>query len=183
MKIEREIKLAFTRPEDARGAVAMVRPSLVAARRLQHDVVLDTVDRALLNARSALRVRADGTRTFLTFKGPQQASTVKVREELETEAGEADVLLGILERLGFGVAFRYEKYREEYTKDDAVIAVDETPIGTFVEIEGDERTIESIVAAMGLGPAHYILDSYRTLFVRHCEAHGLPVTDMLFTRA
>ena len=183
VKIEREIKLAFASPEAARGAVAMAGASLTAARRLQRDALLDTADPSLFTARSALRVRAEGRRTWLTFKGPQQQSTVKAREELETEAGEGEVLFGILERLGFRVAFRYEKYREEYKKDDAVIAIDETPIGTFVEIEGDERSIESIAATMGLGRSHYILESYRTLFVRRCEAEGLPVTDMLFTRA
>jgi hypothetical protein len=29
-------------------------------------------------------------------------------------------------------------------------------------------------------PADYVLDSYRGLFVKHCQQRGLPITDMLF---
>ena len=182
LKIEREIKLAFTSTAAARAAVALARAPLAVARRLQRDVLLDTADRALLNARSALRVRVDGSRTLLTFKGPQQPSTVKAREEIETETADDRDLIAILERLGFRVAFRYEKYREEYKKDDAVIAIDETPIGTFLEIEGDEGTIEAIVHQMGLDRSHYVLESYRALYVRYCEAQGVPARDMIFPR-
>ena len=34
--------------------------------------------------------------------------------------------------------------------------------------------------ALGRGPSDYLLDSYRGLFVRYCQEHGLPSTDMLF---
>ena len=34
--------------------------------------------------------------------------------------------------------------------------------------------------ALGRGPGDYLLDSYRNLFVLHCEQSGVPVTDMLF---
>ena len=51
------------------------------------------------------------------------------------------MLQKILEELGLHVWFRYEKYREEFSADDVVIAVDETPVGMFVEIEGGEDAI------------------------------------------
>ena len=47
------------------------------ARRLQRDTLLDTTDRRLLCAGTALRVRADGERAFLTFKGPVVPGVVK----------------------------------------------------------------------------------------------------------
>ena len=37
-----------------------------------------------------------------------------------------------------------------------------------------------MATALGRSPGDYLLDSYRALFVQHCEQHGLPVTDMLF---
>src|SRR5262249_15067749 len=119
-------------------------------------------------------------KSLLTFKGPVQPSDVKVREELETVVGDGTLLLQILEELGFGVWFRYQKYREEFTLDDVIIAVDETPVGTFVEIEGGDRGIAEMAVALGRCPADSLLDSYRALFAQHCESHGQPVTDMVF---
>ena len=37
-----------------------------------------------------------------------------------------------------------------------------------------------MAAALARKPADYVTDSYRGLFVKHCEQHGLPLTDMLF---
>ena len=66
---------------------------------------------------------------------------MKMREEHETVISDGDVLTHVLEALGLHVWFRYQKFREEFAAEDATIALDETPIGTFVEIEGGERAI------------------------------------------
>jgi adenylate cyclase class 2 len=116
----------------------------------------------------------------LTFKGPVTPSAAKLREELETPVQDAAILVRILNELGFAVWFRYEKRREEFVGRDVLIAVDETPIGTFVEIEGSEEGIRSTAAALGRGEADYILDSYRRLFVDYCARRQRPATDMLF---
>jgi adenylate cyclase class 2 len=109
-----------------------------------------------------------------------QPGLVKVREELETIVGDGHLLLRILEELGFHVWFRYQKYREEFAIDDCIVAVDETPVGVFVEIEGGERGIADVAQALGRAPADYLLESYRGLFVQYCEQRGMPATDMLF---
>ena len=85
-----------------------------------------------------LRVRIEDGRSFVTFKSPVDHPTLKLREELETAVGDGERARHILERAGFRIWFRYEKYREEFALDEVVIAVDETPVGTFVEIEGSE---------------------------------------------
>ena len=90
------------------------------------------------------------------------------------------MLLTILEQLGLHVWFRYEKYREEFSADDVVIAVDETPVGVFVEIEGGEDAIHDTARALGCTPADYITDSYRFLFLQHRDANGLDGPDMVF---
>jgi adenylate cyclase class 2 len=117
---------------------------------------------------------------YLTFKGPVQPSTAKLREEIEATVGDGLVVIRILEALGFRIWFRYEKYREEFALEEVIVAVDETPVGTFVELEGTERGIVAAAEALGRGPDDFVLDSYRGLFVRHCEARGVPITDMLF---
>jgi hypothetical protein len=44
------------------------------------------------------------------------------------------------------------------------VVVDETPIGAFLEIEGEVEAIHAAAAALGFGPADYIRDSYAALF-------------------
>ena len=116
----------------------------------------------------------------LTFKGPVQPSTMKVREEVETLVGDGEVLLKIFRELGLHVWFRYEKYREEFSHEDVIVAIDETPVGVFVEIEGSEQGIETTAAALGRAPADYIVDSYRSLFLQHRDKFGLTGSDMVF---
>ena len=178
--LEREVKLRFESAEAARAAVISTGATPVHGRRLQEDCLLDTAVEDLHRRRSALRVRMDGGRSLLTFKGPVQPALMKVREELETIVGDGHLLLRILEELGFHVWFRYQKYREEFAMDDCIVTVDETPVGVFVEIEGGERGIAHVAEALGRGPADYLLESYRGLFVEHCAQRGMPATDMLF---
>ena len=178
--LEREIKLRFDSAEVARAAVLAAGATPVRARRLQEDCLLDTADDLLWRSRCVLRVRMESGKSLLTFKGPVQPSIMKLREELETVIGDGLLLVRILEELGLHVWFRYHKYREEFALDDVIVAVDETPVGVFVEIEGGDRGIAETAQALGRGPGDYVLDSYRGLFVRHCEQRGVPLTDMLF---
>jgi adenylate cyclase, class 2 len=178
--LEREIKLRFATPDDARAAVLAAGATPFRARRLQEDCLLDTPDGRLRGKRSILRIRMESGKSFITFKGPVLPSTVKTREELETIGGDGPLLIRIFEELGFEVWFRYEKYREEFTIDDVIVAIDETPIGVFVEIEGSERGIAAMAQAIGRRQDDYVLDSYRGLFADYCAQHGLLVGDMLF---
>lgn len=141
--------------------------------------MLDTADRRLLAAGTALRVRADGDRAFLTFKGPVEPGAVKAREEIETEAASAEALLAICAALGFTPGFRYEKYREEFTLPGVVIAVDDTPVGVFVEVEGDEAVIHTVAAQLGFTAADYVTASYRALFLASAAA-AAGARDMTF---
>jgi adenylate cyclase, class 2 len=178
--VEREIKLRFPSPEDARAAVALLGATPLLGRRLQEDALLDTPEGLLQSRRSALRIRMESGKSRVTFKGPVQPSTMKVREEVETVVGDGQVLQRIFEELGLRVWFRYEKYREEFSYDDVIIAIDETPVGTYVEIEGSERGIDAAAAALGRTAADYIVESYRGLFLRDRERRGSGPADMVF---
>jgi adenylate cyclase class 2 len=178
--VEREIKLRFASPEEARAAVIAAGATPMRARRLQEDCLLDTADEMLRRRDSALRVRMESGKSLVTFKGPVQPAAMKVRDELETVVGDGPLLLSMFERLGFQPWFRYQKYREEFAIDDVIVAVDETPVGTFIEIEGSDQGIAGMAEALGRGPGDYLLDSYRGLYSEHCHRHGLPVTDMVF---
>lgn len=178
--LEREIKLRFDTVEAARAAVVGAGATPIRCRRLQEDSLLDTEDEALRRRGSVLRIRIESGKSIVTFKGPIHPSLVKVREELETLVGDGETLLHLFEELGFHVWFRYQKYREEYALDDVIVAVDETPVGTFIEIEGGDRGIHDTADALGRGPSDYMLDSYRRIYVNECAARGVRPSDMLF---
>ena len=178
--LEREIKLRFETPQAARDAVAALGATLVRPRRLQADALFDTADRALMLRQAVLRVRRDGDRSYITFKNPVPHPTLKVREEFETAVGDPAIVSAVFEQLGLAIWFRYEKYREEFRLGDVIVAIDETPVGTFVEIEGSEHGITAVAASLGRGPSDYVLESYRSLFVNHCVALGVEPTHMVF---
>jgi adenylate cyclase class 2 len=178
--LEREVKLRFKSAEEARAAVERAGATPLRGRRLQEDCLLDNANEDLRARCCALRVRSEGGKSRLTFKGPVQPSSMKLREEHETVAGDADVLLRILDELGYAPWFRYQKYREEFTLEDVIVAVDETPVGTFVELEGSESGITKVATLLERTPSDYVLDSYRTLFVAWERAQGKSGGNMVF---
>lgn len=90
------------------------------------------------------------------------------------------MLLRVFGELGLHVWFRYEKYREEFSHEDVIVAIDETPVGVFVEIEGSEQGIADMTVSLGRTSDDYIVDSYRSLFLQHRDQFGLNVSDMVF---
>jgi adenylate cyclase, class 2 len=181
--VEREVKLRFVSADEARAAVIAAGATPLLGRRLQEDALLDTRDEQLRKRRCVLRVRVECGKSRLTFKGPVQPGIMKIREELETVVGDGNIVLRVLEELGLRVWFRYEKYREEFAHEDVIVAIDETPVGVFVEIEGSEAGIASMAQAIGRSPGDYLVDSYRALFLQHRQAFGLTGTDMVFDAA
>jgi adenylate cyclase class 2 len=178
--LEREVKLRFDSVEEARKAVIAAGCTPRMGRRLQADALLDTDNEELRRRRCVLRVRVENGKSRVTFKGPVQPSTMKLREEDETLVGDGEVLLKIFRELGLHVWFRYEKYREEFSHEDVIVAIDETPVGVFVEIEGGEQGIEAAAAALGRSQADYIVDSYRSLFLQLRDRFGMTSSDMVF---
>src|SRR5690606_5833889 len=157
LMIEREVKLRFATPDAARAAIEAAGATPLRCRRLQEDALLDTKDKSLRKRGCALRIRTEAGQSLLTFTGPVQPGSMKVRDELETVVGDGVALQRVLEELGLHVWFRYEKYREEYAAEDVTIAIDETPIGTFVEIEGSEAGILAMTERLGRSPSDFIL--------------------------
>jgi adenylate cyclase, class 2 len=179
-KLEREVKLRFSSPAEARDAVVQTGATPLRGRRLQEDCLVDTDDGQLRARGAVLRVRVECGKSRITYKGPPLPSEAMIREELETVVGDGEILLRILGELGYQPWFRYQKYREEFAHEDVVVAVDETPVGTFVELEGSEEGIGAMAHMLGRSPAEYVLDSYRTLFVTWQRDQQIPGRDMVF---
>jgi len=112
----------------------------------------------------------------------------KVREEIEVEVAEPAPLAHILEALGMRGWFRYEKFRTTYRfpararwASDLLVELDETPIGTFVELEGPSEAIDRAAKLLGFGPKDYITKSYLALYLDQCRARGMPPGHMVFS--
>ena len=130
-----------------------------------------------------LRLRRTPHGGVLTFKGPREIEDgLKSREERETSVDDPDEVRAILRKLGYRPLFRYQKYRETWTHRGQEIEVDETPIGAFLEIEGDAEGIHAVAGDLGFSPSDFVTESYVGLFFaaaargtwssRHDEGHG-----------
>ena len=185
--IEREIKLRYDTLDEARAAIDLFNANPLRARRLQDDRLLEMADSKLRDRHCTLRVRIESstvdaalTTATVAFKGPPRTDIMKVREEIETPVGNGNRMLNILEKIGWRVWFRYQKYREEFECKDVIIAIDETPIGVFVELEGIEKAVLRLTHALGRTTDDYIVASYRNLYTADCASTGRPVTHMVF---
>ena len=124
--------------------------------------------------------RADG-RAILTYKGAARFEAgAKVREERETEVSDPEETVAILAGLGLSPRFRYDKRREDWTCEGATVALDTTPIGRFVEIEGDPPTIRRVVALLGLDASESVPYSYAELYARRRKDEPSLPPDMVF---
>lgn len=177
---EVEIKLAVP---DAQTGDRILREAgfrVSRPRVFEANTVFDTADGRLRAAATLLRVREVDGHGLLTYKGPAAPGRHKDREELETAFDTPATMAAILERLGFTPAFRYEKYRTEYTDGTGTATLDETPIGIWLELEGAPEWIDRTAAALGFAEADYITASYLRLHQEHCTRAGLPQCDMVF---
>jgi adenylate cyclase, class 2 len=138
-------------------------------------------------------------KTFLlTFKRPisnpatSASQTIpkarhKVREEVELSIGDARAMSAIFEGLGMSGWFRYEKCRTTFRLPesqswarDLLIELDETPIGTFVELEGPAEAIDRAAADLGFSKRDYILKNYLVLYIEDCKRRGEEPRQMIF---
>jgi adenylate cyclase class 2 len=178
---ESEIKVPVPDLAPVRARLSQNGASRVSDVHDEMNVLFDDDAGTLASSGCALRVRRARGRGVLTFKGAAAfEGAVKRREEIEAEVADADAVERILGRLGFRPKFRYAKRREEFRCVGCVVALDETPIGAFVEIEGDPAAIAVCAALLGLRHADAERRSYAGLYRRAREKDPSLPPDMLF---
>ena len=173
----------------------------------EQNVIFDTPQGGLAKHGQLLRIRTESPvargkspasrakqRVVLTFKQPAGAGldsafagSYKVREEIEVEVSEAGNLARIFEGLGMRGWFRYEKYRTTFRlpaskawAKDLLIELDETPIGTFVELEGPAAAIDRAAQELGFSKHDYVLKNYLRLYLEDCRRKGQEPGHMVF---
>jgi adenylate cyclase class 2 len=160
---------------------------LETPRTFEQNTLYDTPARDLKARGEILRVRQYGRRHIVTHKrhpeNEDAASMYKVRIETESEVSDGPALAEVFTRLGYGPAFRYEKYRSEYTHPDfpgAHLVLDETPIGNFAELEGPTEWIDRMLSILGIDPATCITLSYGKLFLAWKDRTQSPANNLTF---
>jgi adenylate cyclase, class 2 len=177
---ENEIKLAFPSPETAVRRLLDAGAREVHARALEDNTLFDLAGRPLTNSGRLLRLREFGGSSVLTFKAPVPGEhRHKVKIEHETGVADSQALRSILSALGFEVVYRYQKYRAIYALKAVVAGVDETSLGTFVELEGAPEDVDEAAAALGARPSEFILATYRELQEIDAAARGAVPGDTL----
>lgn len=177
---ETEVKLYVPYLEAVQARLETIGAKRVTPRVYERNVRYDNAERSLTPAGIVLRLRQD-TRVRLTYKSEGETHNgITSRFEAEVEVSDFDTMETILGRLGYTPYMIYEKYRTTYTLDGAEVVLDEMPYGNFVEIEGDEGTIEKVINRLGLQTATRYDGSYAVLFERVRRALGLAFTDLTF---
>ncbi len=146
------------------------------------DQLFDDLNGELKSTDRILRLRRVGDRATLTFKGPAQRSRHKSREEIECDVSDPAALTLVLDRLGFQPGFRYEKYRTMFRRADqpGIVTIDETPIGTFLELEGPAEWLDKTAQHLGYSPADYMTMSYAFLYREYQKQHPNVGDNMTF---
>jgi adenylate cyclase class 2 len=139
---------------------------LPSSQERVHEINLrfDQPDGGLMAQRQVLRLRMD-TQARLTFKGPGITQEgVLLRKEIEVVVSDFEAAKRLLEALGYQVVMMYEKYRANYLIGSLVMSVDETPLGLFVELEGESPAqVRDAAQTLGLDWEARINFSYTAL--------------------
>lgn len=171
--VEIEIKLRVRDLKSTRERLAALGATLVRERHLEENVLYDFAAGDLRRAHRAVRLRQAGRRATLTYKGPPEKSrSFKVREEFETGVADAGQMRKILRELGLRPAFSYSKHRTLWKKGTLRIALDETSVGDFLELEGERHVITRFARSLGYGRADFIRQTYVKLIGKSGPADG-----------
>lgn len=177
-EIESELKFRTEELGSLRERLEELEAERLAPSAPEDNWVLDRGD-AIRRTASLLRLRSDRRGATLTFKGPPSfEGQLKQREELECALEDADAMLAILERLGFEVVRRYQKRREEWQLGGVTVALDHTPIGNFVEFEGEGA--ERVASRCGFDDERTERRSYLRLYEDFLAENPEAPRDMLF---
>ena len=135
--------------------------------------------------------RSASRRTILTSKAPaalRSARDRRYKEKLERELvvpGSPTHWDRKLRSLGLRPGFRYDKIRSTFRLrrlPSLAIELDETPAGTFLELEGLPHDINRAARALGYSSSDYYRGTYWDVYVADCRRRGITPRNMVFDK-
>ncbi|HMG84290.1 MAG TPA: class IV adenylate cyclase [Terracidiphilus sp.] len=184
MAIETEVKFRVENISKLENQLRQAGFSQQTPRTFESNVLYDTPDRTMRARTEILRIRSYAGKWTVTHKrlpdvGPGEDAH-KHRVETETEVADGDVLAQIFLSLGLTAAFRYEKWRSEWSDGEGHCVIDETPIGDYAELEGSPEWIDRSADRLGVDRSAYLTLSYGRLFEQWRAEHHSAANDLTF---
>ncbi len=178
---ELEVKFHVAQPAEIERRLVAAGAVLLHPRTHEYNLRFDSPNGMLSEAHSMLRLRRDSS-SHMTFKGPSTTlGGVLARQEIEFDVSNFIQAQKLIEALGFGSKFMYEKYRTTYVMTGLKITLDEMPYGTFVEIEGTEpEPIQAAAHQLGLNWERRLPETYLSIFRRLKDLYGMRFSDLSF---
>lgn len=180
--MEVEIKLAVASAGEGMERLRRAGFAPLHERAFEANTVFDTAALELIQSGRLLRLREFRGEALLTFKGQPEPGPHKKRREIETRVADGAAMQAVLEALGYRPVFRYEKFRTAFARsgEGGHAFLDETPIGCYLELEGEPGWIDAVAAELGFSRADYITLSYGSLYREHCRSQGTEPSHMIF---
>jgi adenylate cyclase class 2 len=192
-KSEIEIKLRITNLPEILRKIKNLRP-IPRLRVREQNTLYDTPQSHLRRRKMLLRVRVEtranrgAERVILTAKAPPPRDQktnrprYKIRAEREQPVPQSSHQYAkALVALGFRPAFRYDKFRTTFSLPALQLDLDETPAGTYLELEGNPKAIDSVAKSLGFTRKAYLRATYWDLYAAACRRRGTKPKNMLFT--
>ena len=154
VEVEAKFEIEPAQLSEVRARLLELGASSLAGPCYEENQLFDFPDARLRRSGCALRLRSYEGETLLTFKGPVQPDlTLKRREEIETQVKDGAAFREVLGRLGLVPVFEYHKTREilgvNHDGRALHVCLDETPVGVFVEVEGEPEAIGWVASIFG----------------------------------
>jgi len=165
----------------------------------EQNTLYDTPQSDLRRRKMLLRLRIEtpttpnarftsSERVILTTKAPLPAPHKKNRPPRYKERAEREQVVtkssrqtaAALIALGFRPAFHYDKFRTTFRLPNLHLDLDETPAGTFLELEGEPKAIDRAAQALGFTKKAYLRSTYWELYAADCRRRGTNPKNMLF---
>jgi adenylate cyclase, class 2 len=182
--VETEIKFRVKDIAALAGRLHDTGFHLDTPRSFETNVLYDTHDRQMRARTEILRIRNYNGRCVLTHKRlPDDRpgeDRHKHRIETETDVADGNALAEVFRSLGLVPAFRYEKWRTEWSDGEGHCVVDETPIGNFAELEGTPEWIDRSATRLGISDHEKLTLSYGRLFDQWRDEHHSSAEHLTF---
>lgn len=162
---EIEVKLPLADFREIKKILKGLRAKKKYRETLERNLLFDHKSLGLKERDWVLRLRQFGRKNLLTLKTKTTGKKgFKVREEINLYIEDFEKMKEVFKKMGFSEVFYYEKYREEYELNGLSISLDKTPVGNYVEIEGDYKKIEGFLKKIGVKIEQTLSLSYFQLF-------------------